>query len=164
MEVRHCDWWDGVDPIEQQQMTSTSTTTTTSTSSTAMPVTSVSQDVQSSTRTSKVIFLTTIAGNDDGFDRHDHHRHSSSDDSSDDSSEDEEDDDDEFPLWTVVAIGDCALVFLLLCVCMTCKWYKQKREIAVDNADSPRSDNVEGGKSYAANNTIVVAEDKETVL
>merc|ERR1712204_130488 len=146
----------------------TSTTTTTSTSSTAMPVTSVSQDVQSSTRTSKVMFLTTITGNDDGFDRHDHHRHSSSDESSDESSEDG---DDEFPLWTVVAIGDCALVFLLLCVCMTCKWYKQKREIAVinavmiaDNADSPRSDNVEGGKSYAANNTIVVAENKDTVL
>merc|ERR1719464_2411016 len=93
-----------------------------------------------------------------------------SDDVSDDRSNDE-DDKEEFLLWTVVAIGDCALVFLLLCICMTCKWYKQMREIAVinavmiaDNADSPRSDNVEGGKSYAANNTIVVAEDKETVL
>merc|ERR1712190_297495 len=79
-------------------------------------------------------------------------------------------DDDKTSLFWFVIVGDLALVFLLLCVCMTCKWFKQKREIDVMNAiiaddvKGSEVEPVEGGKNYVAQNTVIVADNTSTVL
>merc|ERR1712176_455548 len=133
----------------------------------------------------KNVFLSTIMVDDvDNHDGRGHHHRGGSHDSSesdwhrpidcweseDDGSKDK-DEDDGIPLLWFIIVGDLALVALLLCVCMSCKWYKQKRELAEINAiiadeckgDEVSSD-VEGAKSYSLNNVVVVDENKSTVL
>merc|ERR1711920_1018679 len=105
MEVRHCDYWNGVDPIDQQ-------TTSTSTS-TWVPVIKTSEGVQS-TSTSKNVFFSTIVvddggdkGDSDSRDSHEHghgqhHQHRPIDSWSSSGESGDEDDEKQMPLlWFI---------------------------------------------------------------
>ena len=177
IEIRHCDYWDGQGDIVADTTSSTTTSTTTTTTSTTSSTSTTTTTTSTTVGTSLTRLLSTLSTMIDDGGRG-HHGHGSHDGHHDgrghgghrdvDSSEDEGAGKlQRMHPVLLLAVGGLCVVLLALCCCVSCKYLKQKKQLAAFAAiveDGHREGERTTVEMKAADNKVVAKETTATVL